>query len=110
MISAVYALLLTTTFQAEAVNTARNAYFDCLRGFMRTSLQQRTEPPAFQTAVSTQCAAEAETFRSSLVRHDARNGGTRSASENDFRLTREEAIQNMFDRYQVYFRNNQVPN
>jgi hypothetical protein len=111
MTSTVFAFLLAaTSMQAANVNTARNAYLDCLRDFMRTSLQARTEPPAFQTALATQCTAQGEAFRSTLIRHDARNGGNRAASESDFRATRDEAIENILGRYRVYFSNNQVPN
>ena len=111
MTSTVLALLLAAgSMQAENVNTARNAYLDCMSNFMRTSLEQRTEPPAFQTALATHCDAQAEAFRAALIRHDARRGGTRAASENDFRATREEALQNTVERYRIYFTNNQNPN
>lgn len=110
MISTMLAMTLAATAaQADPVNDARRAYSDCMRGFMRTSLQQRMEPAAFETALNAQCTERAAAYREALIRRDARNGGGRARAEQDAEMTIEDTKANTLEYYRDYYENEQVP-
>lgn len=110
MISSVLALsLAAAAMQSEAANQSRRDYSTCLRTFMRTSLQQRMEPGAFETAMNSQCTAQAAAYRTALVARDQRSGGSRTRAEEDAQIMIDDAKANVMEYYRDYFSSNTVP-
>jgi hypothetical protein len=110
MISSLLAMTMAlAAMQAEAANQARRDYSTCLRAFMRTSLQQRVEPDAFETAMGTQCATQANAYRAAMVARDQRTGGGRARAEEDAQIMIDDAKANVMEYYRDYYTNNQVP-
>lgn len=111
MISSVLALALAATAaQADAANAARNSYMDCMRGFMRTALEQRMETGAFETALAGQCTDHAQRLRAALIARDQRFGGSREAAEEDARITIEDVRANTLENYRDRRENGEAPN
>ena len=110
MISVLLATALATTaMQSEAANQARRAYSDCLRTFMRASLQQRMEPAAFETAMGTQCTTQATAYRAAMVQRDQRAGGSRARAEEDAQIMIDDTKANVLEYYRDYFTSNTMP-
>lgn len=103
------AALATTAMQSEAANSARRAYSDCLRAFMRTSLEQRMEPAAFETAMSTQCTTQATAYRAAMVQRDQRAGGSRARAEEDAQIMIDDEKANTLEYYRDYHSSNTMP-
>lgn len=104
MISSLLALALAAAaFQADPVNDARRAFSTCLRTFANASLERRMEPPAFETALGTQCSGHAATYRTALVQRDARVGGGRARAEEDARIMIEDSRANVLEFYRDSF-------
>lgn len=91
--------LAATAAQGDATNTSRQAFSTCLRDYMRTSLEQRMEPAAFEAAVPQQCADRGATFRAALVDRDARTGGGRARAEEDAQMTMDDMRAATVERY-----------
>jgi hypothetical protein len=110
MISALLATALAlTAMQSDAANSARRAYSDCLRTFMRASLQQRMEPAAFETAMGNQCTTQATAYRAALVQRDQRAGGSRARAEEDAQIMIDDTKANVLEYYRDYFTSNTMP-
>lgn len=110
MISTMLAMTLAATAaQADPVNDARRAYSECMRNFMRTSLQQRMEPTAFETALEGQCTDRAVSYREAMIRRDQRTGGGRARAEEDANTTIQYTKENTLEYYRDYYENEQVP-
>lgn len=110
MISALLATALAlTAMQSEAANGARRAYSDCLRSFMRTSLEARMEPAAFEAAMGTQCATEATAYRTAMIQRDQRAGGSRARAEEDAQIMIDDEKANTLEYYRDYFTSNTMP-
>jgi hypothetical protein len=110
MISAMLAAALAlTAMQSDAANSARRAYSDCLRTFMRASLQQRMEPAAFETAMGNQCTTQATAYRAALVARDQRAGGSRARAEEDAQIMIDDTKANVLEYYRDYFTSNTMP-
>ena len=103
------AALAVTAMQSEAANQARVAYSNCLRTFMRTSLEARMEPAAFETAMGTQCMTQATAYRSAMVARDQRAGGSRARAEEDAQIMIDDTKANVLEYYRDYFTSNTMP-
>ncbi len=109
MLSSLLALAAAAvSMQADPVNSARQAYSDCLRSYMRAQLEQRAEPAAFEAAIANQCADRATAFTSVLVQRDARSGN-RARAEEDARMTMEEIRATTVEYYTDYHSSNTMP-
>ncbi len=110
MLSSLLALAAAAvSMQADPVNSARQAYSDCLRSYMRAQLEQRAEPAAFEAAIANQCADRATAFTSVLVQRDARSAGNRARAEEDARMTMEEIRATTVEYYTDYHSSNTMP-
>jgi len=109
MLSSVLALTLGAAAIQGDPNATRTAYSTCLRAYMRTSLEQRMEPAAFETGMNSQCTSEAGAYRAALVARDARTGGSRARAEEDAQMTIDDAKANTLEYYRDYHSSNTMP-
>ena len=110
MFSSVIALVAAAAaMQADPVNNTRRAYSDCLRAYMRAQLEQRVEPPAFESSLASQCTDRAAAFTAALIQRDSRAGGGRARAEEDARLTMEDMRATTVEYYVDYHSNNSMP-
>jgi hypothetical protein len=110
MFTSLIALMVSAAaMQADPVNDARRAYSNCMRAFMRTSLQAHTEPAAFETAMATTCTAEATAYRTALVRRDRSAGGSAARAEEDATMMIDDTKANTLEYYRDYFTSNTIP-
>lgn len=98
-----------TAMQADAINSARRAYNDCLRSYMRAQLEQRTEPSAFESALAQQCTDRGAAFTAALIQRDSRTGGSRARAEEDARMTMEDMRATTVEYYNDYHSTNSMP-
>ncbi len=110
MISSLLALtLLASAAQPQDPTVPlRQNYMRCLDGFMRASLQQRMEPPAFEAALAQQCGEPIASYRSAMMRRE-RTPSNRVRAEEDIRLDLEDTKVNLLERYRMYFESNSAP-
>jgi hypothetical protein len=59
----------------------REGYARCLKEFMRSSLEQKMEPAAFDGAVVSACRDKQSLFKTALINADLAMGMKRAASE-----------------------------
>ena len=79
MISLSLALLFVAAPDATAQN--REAYARCLKDFVRTSLEQKMEPSAFDAAIAGACKEKEAPLKAALLNADLAIGLKRAASE-----------------------------
>ena len=110
MISSLLALtLLASAAQPQDPTVPlRQNYMRCFDAFMRASLQQRMEPPAFETALAQQCGDRIATYRSAMIQRE-RTPSNRVRAEEDVRVDLEDAKLNLIERYRMYFESNSAP-
>ena len=96
--------------QSDPVNNARQAYNSCLRAYMRAQLEQRTDPAAFESALSSQCTDRGAAFTAALIQRDSRAGGGRARAEEDARMTMEDMRATTAEYYADYHASNTMPN
>lgn len=80
MISVALATLLLTAAPNNAAES-REAYARCLKDFMRSSLEQKMEAAAFDTALAGACQDKQALFKTTMVNADVAMGMKRPASE-----------------------------
>lgn len=79
MISIALASMLAVA--ASPSSDSREGYARCLKDFMRTSLEQKMEPFAFDAAVANACRDKQLLFKTALVNADVAMGMKRAVSE-----------------------------
>jgi hypothetical protein len=79
MISIVLASMLLA--QGGTASQARHAYGECLRQIMKTNLDTKTDPAAFDTAVAAGCAAEGAAYRNAVLAAEIAAGSNRADAE-----------------------------
>jgi hypothetical protein len=84
MISIALAFTLAATAGGPA-SVSREGYSRCLKEFMRTSLEKKMEPAAFDAAVATACQDKLALFKTALVNADLALGIKKAASEKGIR-------------------------
>ena len=58
------------TFQADPVRAPREAFANCLRQFVNSSLEGRKTVEAFTAEFAQQCSAQEQAYRDAMVRRD----------------------------------------
>lgn len=80
MISLALASMLLAASPAAPAQS-REGYARCLKDFIRTSLQHKMEPAAFDTAIASACQDKQALFKSAMVASQVAEGMKRPASE-----------------------------
>ena len=76
------ALALMALYAApNATADSREAYARCLKEFVRTSAENKVEPAAFDTAITTACKDKEAMLRTALTSADVAMGLKRAAAE-----------------------------
>jgi len=78
MISLTVALLVLAP---NGLSDSRESYARCLKDFARTSLQQKMEPAAFETALAAACKDKEALLRTALIQSDKAMGIKAAISE-----------------------------
>ena len=86
---------------SDPVALARESYTGCLRTFMDQSIEQRTSPDEFNTAIDTQCAREEAVLRDSVIQRGISFGDERSLAEEDAQLEVDDARTNFRGLYRT---------
>ncbi len=94
-----FALALAAMVQTDAINSARQAYSACLRGYVTTSMEGAMTPEAFEANIASQCTDRATAFREALIQRDVRAGGARARAEEDAQMMMEDMRVNFIDLY-----------
>jgi hypothetical protein len=80
MISSVLAMLMMAPSPA-VIATARRDYSMCLDAFMKKSIKDKMETPAFEAGLAPACAAKEAAFRTVVVAADVAVGIKRADAE-----------------------------
>ena len=93
MITLIVALALAAP-NPGAIAAPRHAFAACLRSFETNQLAAKVDPAAYETAVKSACATEADALSQALVKYDVAMGTKRAAAlsnaerdVDDYRLT-----------------------
>jgi len=93
MITLAMALVLVAP-NPGAIDAPRHAFAACLKNFETNQLNAKVDPAAYETAVKTACAAEADALSQALIRYDVAMGTKRANAisnaerdVDDYRLT-----------------------
>lgn len=77
-----------------AIDAPRHAFAACLKSFETNQLNAKVDPAAYETAVKTACATEAEALSQALIKYDVAMGTKRANAisnaardVDDYRLT-----------------------
>jgi len=77
-----------------AIDAPRHAFAACLKSFETNQLTAKVDPAAYETAVKSACAAEANALSQALIRYDVAMGTKRATAlsnaerdVDDYRLT-----------------------
>jgi hypothetical protein len=63
-------LISMSAMSADAVDTSRKAYSNCLRGFHNTSVTEKLSIPDFREKVRMACETERSTYSAAVVRSE----------------------------------------
>lgn len=93
MITLIVALALAAP-NPGAIDAPRHAFAACLKNFETNQLNAKVDPTAYETAVKSACATEADALSQALVKYDVAMGTKRATAESnaardvdDYRLT-----------------------
>jgi hypothetical protein len=89
--SLIVPLLLATQVMAGA---ERQQFSRCLRSFVDSKIEDRTEPAAFETALAGACSQQESAYRAAYITAATRAGDSRSAAERDANLEVEDLRSN----------------
>ena len=79
MITLIVALALAAP-NPGAIAAPRHAFAACLRSFETNQLAAKVDPAAYETAVKSACATEADALSQALVKYDVAMGTKRAAA------------------------------
>ncbi|MDT9599711.1 hypothetical protein [Sphingosinicella rhizophila] len=102
MISQLLFMLLAAA-PADRINDARRAYSTCLTGLVKSELDAKTEPAAFEGKLATACQSERAAFRDAIVAVDVSAGIKRPVAEENAATEIEDFISNAKESYRDYF-------
>ncbi|MBV8688409.1 MAG: hypothetical protein JOZ90_06750 [Alphaproteobacteria bacterium] len=88
---------------------ARKALASCLNDAVKTDLEARTEPPAFQAKLAALCASEKSAYRAASVAADVAGGIKRAAAEQNASMDLDDVVSSTSDRYKDFFETNTKP-
>lgn len=106
---ALIAMHMAAAAPAQPNPSIRKAYASCLNGVMQKALGEKTEPAAFDTALSTACAAERAAFRNSLVNYDVAAGTKRAEANTNADLQIDDYLATTREDYRMYLEDGSKP-
>jgi hypothetical protein len=108
MISFALASMLLVA-QAGSAGQARQAYADCLDKSLRTHLESKTDPAAFDTALTSACAAQAAAYRNAILAAEQASGASAADAAELAGAEIEDLEANTKDLYRAHLEDNTRP-
>jgi hypothetical protein len=88
---------------------ARKALATCLNEAVKSDLDAKTAPSAFQTKLSTLCVNEKAAYQSASISADLAGGIKRPVAEQNASMDVDDVVQSTIDRYKDFFESNTKP-
>jgi hypothetical protein len=88
---------------------ARKALASCLNEAVKTDLDAKVEPAAFQTKLPTLCPNEKAAYRAASIAADTAGGIRRATAEQNASMDLDDVAASTFDRYKDFFETNTKP-
>lgn len=108
MISHVFASMLLV-LQPGSVAQARQAYAACLDSTLRSQLETRASPAAFDRAATAACAGKAAVFRNAVLASEAAAGTSKAEAEELANMEVEDLGMSMRELYRVHLEDGTRP-
>ena len=108
MISSVLALAMLAQPAAD-LPRARKEYSACLSGFMKKSLKDKVEEPAFESGLAAACSAQEQKFRAIVIATDTAAKIKRADAEENATLEITDMQTNTREMFKDYKSTNTYP-
>ena len=94
--------LVFTAAQSGPPMEPRNEFADCLSRFSKAKEGEKLDEAVIRPALKSACAAEAEAFRSSIVKYDIKMGAKKASAEQNVWMEIEDYFTNSVESYLVH--------
>jgi len=109
MITTALVAMLLAASPTDAAYAARNTYLSCLDTELRSGLDKKTEPDAFNSAVVATCQPKLDAWKTAYIAADTADGVKPADSAANFKVDSDEFLESAKDRYKDYFDTKTTP-